>query len=360
MRFSGVLASLMLSVLVCAASLLAQEANYTWSMSGELSGTADSNIVYVAVTSDAALTAATVEVHFDTTKLEFVPYTDGLNYLTGRTTVFEQAPVVNNNGSHVRTVLFDFNQNLPVGSGNVLKFNFKVKDGVTGGTKTLITLTTRKAAAVLATQQFEVQGIIWDNPGDPKTFGWNINGVAVADSNATEVYIGVNNSLWVADMILDLEFDPAILAIANPATDVTLKGRATDVNLAVAHTAGSGAARLTFSTTSSIPPFPVIDAGTGKILGIKLQVVGSLAAGASTELKLKLGDGTLLSSYQLQARAYSGPSADVDGNGSTSIFDLLEFLKLWSNAPPSVFTDVNGDGKSDIFDLLAILSAMKG
>ena len=61
--------------------------------------------------------------------------------------------------------------------------------------------------------------------------------------------------------------------------DVTLKGRATDVNLDVTHEAGSGSATLTFSTTSSTPPFPVIDAGGGAIIGIKFAVVGALSAG---------------------------------------------------------------------------------
>jgi hypothetical protein len=337
---------------------MAAEQDYTWGISGALSGLEETNEILVSVTSDSLLTAATVEVHYDTTLLEFVPYEDPADYLAGRVTVFEQTPILDDTGERVRVVLFDFSMNIPPGEGEVLKFLFKVKDGVAGGTQTTLTLTRKGGSPVLATQIFEIEGSIWESPGDPKQFGWKLKGLAVADSSTTEVYIVLNNSQWITDMVLNLAFDPAVLEISDPDTDVTLKGRATDVNLDVAYTAGSGEAQLTFTKTTSTPPWPYIDPGSGTIVGISFALTG-LAAGESTTLDLALDDNTALATLDLEARTYSGPTADVDGNGSTTIFDVLEFLGLWQNSPPTPFTDVNGDGKSDIFDLLAILTAMK-
>jgi len=54
--------------------------------------------------------------------------------------------------------------------------------------------------------------------------------------------------------------------------------------------------------------------------------------------------------------AYSG---DVDNNGKTDIFDLLELLKhLSGSKPQSNQSDVNKDGKVDIFDLLSLLQSL--
>jgi hypothetical protein len=356
------LPGLMLAVMILAGAAAAAEQDYTWTISGELKGDADTNLVYVGVTSDSLLSAATVEVHYDTTLLEFVPYESSLDYLTGRTAVFTQAPIIGTGDGYVRIVLVDFDySSIPAGSGDVLKFKFKVKPGVTGGTMAAFRLTRKKGNTTgvqLTTQQFEIEGSIWDNPGNPKDFTWKMKGLAVADSTTTEVNLLLTNAIWVADMALDLVYDPAVIEIAAPATDVTLLGRAADINLNVTGADGSGTARLTFSSTSSTPPFPVIDPGSGKIVGIKLSVVGDLPAGGSTEISVRHSDGTVLATHVLEARAYAGPTADVDGNGATSIFDVLEFLTLWQNAPSSPFTDVNGDGKSDIFDLLDILKAL--
>ncbi len=353
------LPAVLLAVMVFFGAAVAAEQDYTWTISGELKGDADTNLIYVGVTSDSLLAAATVEVHYDTTLLEFVPYDNPADYLTGRTTVFTQAPITSESSGFVRLVLFDLAVDIPPGAGNVLKFKFRVRAGVAGGTQTALTLTRRKGTPQLATGQFEIEGSIWDSPGDPKDFSWKMKGLAVADSAAAEVYILTANSTWVADLVLDITFDAQVLEIADPAADVTLLGRAADINLSVTQPDGAGSARLTFSSPSSTPPFPMIDPGNGKIVGIRFNVIGSLPAGGSTDIALKLSDGTALATHQLDARAYTGPTADVDGNGSTSIFDVLEFLSLWQNAPTSPFTDVNGDGKSDIFDLLEILKALK-
>ncbi|MBW7997552.1 MAG: hypothetical protein FVQ81_13440 [Candidatus Glassbacteria bacterium] len=358
MKFAAWIMAVLVSALAFTGVALAAESDYTWTISGSLDGEADTNRIFVAVTSDSLLGAATLEIHYDTTKLEFVPYDDAADYLTGRVAVFTNPPTIYPYPDYQRILLFDFSLDIPAGSGDVLKFLFKVKDGVTGGTLTTIYLTTRRSVDTLATQQFEVEGSIWDTPGDPAQSSWNMKGTAVADSNAAEVYVVMGNSLWIAEMVLDLSFDPQVLDLTEASTDITLKGRASDLNLSVAYVAASGTAQLTISTTSATPPFPVIDPGSGTILGIKFSVVSPLADGEMTQIDLSLADGTELVTHQLQARAYTGPTADVDGNGSTSIFDVLEFLVMWQNAPPSPFTDVNGDGKSDIFDLLAILAEL--
>lgn len=359
--FKG-LPGLLLAVIVFAGVALAAEQDYTWTISGELKGDADTNLVYLGVTSDSLLRAATVEVHYDTTLLEFVPYDNAADYLTGRTTVFAQAPMPGADADFVRILLFDLSMDIPPGSGNVLKLRFRVKAGVAGGTMAAFRLTRRNgntSGAELATQQMEIEGSLWDNPGDPRDFTWKIKGLAVVDSSTVEANLILTNTVWVADMVLNLVYDPAVFEIADLSTDVTLLGRAADINLDVVSASGSGMATLTFSSTSSIPPFPVIDPGSGKIVNIKFTAVNALADGETTEITLKHSDGTELVAYQLPARAYSGPSADTDGNGSTNIFDVLTFLTLWQNSPANPFTDVNGDGKSDIFDLLEILKAMR-
>ncbi|MFC1544565.1 hypothetical protein ACFL4X_00215 [Gemmatimonadota bacterium] len=365
MKAFSALVAVMFSVMVCAGAALAAEQDYTWSLSGTLDADMNTSFIYIGVNNSVDQAGIIVELHYDTSLVERLS-----EKLIGRAadmTLTTNLP----SAAFRRFLIYDATDPPPpvpivveAGSDSIIQVGFRVKDGVAQGAlvSMYLTTTTNRVAVwdtLVVPTYFEIEGSIWDNPGDPKEMGWNMKGLAVADSNATEVFILLNNSLWVADMVLDLAFDPLVLEIVTPASDVTLKGRATDVNLDVAYGAGSGAARLTFSKTSSTPPFPVIDPGNGTIAGIKFSVVGALADGDTTELDLALDDGTALTTFQLAARAYSGPTADVDGNGAISIFDVIAFLSLWPSSPPNPFTDVNGDGKSDVFDLLAILTAMK-
>ena len=81
-----------------------------------------------------------------------------------------------------------------------------------------------------------------------------------------------------------------------------------------------------------------------------------LLGGESTSLQLKLSDGTELASLTITARDYTGPTADVSGDGKEDVFDMLEVLYvLAGTVPPSAFTDVNGDGKIDIWDFIEVL-----
>lgn len=356
---TGMMAVLLAALMSAAPARAAVESNYVWTISGSLSGEADSNEILVGVTSDSGLPAATLELYYDTTLVEHIKYEADTTYLTGRVTGMSAIPDTNSTDGRVRVVLFDFDENIPPGSGDILKFLFRVKDGVTGGTMapfTLTTKTSRDLRDTLVVENIEVEGSIWDTPGDPAQASWGMKGLAVADSNATEVNVVMTNTLWIANMVLKLTFDPQVLELTNPSTDITLKGRAADLNLDVAYEQGSGVATLTISTTSETPPFPVVDPGGGTVLGVKFAMPNGMDAGSSTQLDLELDGGTALASYQLAARAFSGPTSDVDGNGATTIFDALEFLSIWKNAPPNPFTDVNGDGVSNIFDLLDILA----
>ena len=49
-------------------------------------------------------------------------------------------------------------------------------------------------------------------------------------------------------------------------------------------------------------------------------------------------------------------TADLDGDGTVNVFDLLALLAAWGTPDG----DLNGDGTTDVFDLLALLSAWGG
>jgi hypothetical protein len=49
--------------------------------------------------------------------------------------------------------------------------------------------------------------------------------------------------------------------------------------------------------------------------------------------------------------------ADLNGDETVDVFDLLELLGSWGPCPPPCSPDVNGDGTVDVFDLLELLGA---
>jgi hypothetical protein len=338
----------------------AAEEDHTWSLSGTLKA-GETDEVSIAVTNQTTITAATLEVHYDSTLLEFQSYGDTVSYAIGRAAGWTVIP--STFPGYVRLTMINLNEagqgNIVPGSGNVAKVAFKVKAGVANGTKTTLQLTPRLSRATLATKQFEITGDIWSNPGDPVASTWSFTGTITADSLQTELYVNVSNTKWLGGLTLDVAFDSTLVQPVVPVDqNVRLLRRATDMNLAVAYTAGSGHLRLVLTSPSSVPPFQVIDVGSGPVASLKFDYLAPPAGGTTLTVTLRLGDGTQLATKSFSVRAYSGPSADVDGNGQTNIFDLLDFLTKWTKEPPTVFTDVNGDGKTDIFDLLAILKKL--
>ena len=59
-------------------------------------------------------------------------------------------------------------------------------------------------------------------------------------------------------------------------------------------------------------------------------------------------------------RIDEGYNGDIDANGKTNVFDMLDLLKILK-APASATeqSDTNNDGKTDIFDLLCLLNLLK-
>jgi len=334
--------------------------DHTWSISGSIQTGRAVNEVYVAVTNQSAIASAAIEVHYDTLALQLAtPIEDNVT-LTGRAQDLLVVVTKNEGWDYVRLTIFSTAAdppypNIEAGSGNVAKLVFQVRPGTAAGS-TNLSLTTKSAKNLLATKALQIEEDIWANPGNPAASTWSFTGTVEENATQTEMYINVANSKWLGGLTLDVAFDSTLVQPVAPADqNVRLLRRASDMNLAVAHTSGSGHLRLVVTSPSSVPPFPVIEVGSGPVASLKFNHLAAPAGGATLTFTLRLDDGTLLATKSFSVRSYTGPSADVDGDGQTDIFDLLDFLTKWTKEPPSVFTDVNGDGKTDVFDLLAIL-----
>ena len=333
--------------------------DHTWSIAGSLQIGRDTNDVYIAVTNEAAISAATLELHYDADALQFLPFADPASSLINRASDLTLVP--NAMTGFVRMVLIDISESglgIQAGSGQILHLQFGILEGTAAGNTTL-RLTTKDSKDTLATQQLQIEEDVWSNPGDPEASTWSFNATIAEQATQSEIYINVSNSKWLGGLTLDVAFDSTQLEPVSPVEEnVVLLRRASDMNLALEHTAGSGHLRLIITSPSSQPPFPVIDVGNAPVASLKFNHLAAPAGDQSLTFTLTLEGGDQLASKTFTVRAYAGPSADVDGDGQTSIFDLLDFLQKWSKAPPSVFTDVNGDGKTDVFDLLAILGSL--
>jgi len=139
-----------------AAAAWAAEEDHTWSLSGSLAAGTSGNEIFIGVTNQTDISSFAIEVHFDTTLLEFEEYESSSDYLVGRAESVSPPSIMEFTG-FVRMVLFAFTGSIVPGSGDVYKLSFKVKEGVEPGTQVTLQLTRKDSAVVLATQQFTVE-----------------------------------------------------------------------------------------------------------------------------------------------------------------------------------------------------------
>ncbi len=372
MSFAKIISALLgFLFLTTAAALTASEEDHSWSLSGTPSSELGENEVYIAVANDTAFSVAVIEVHYDTTVLKIGTSSLFLSEGTDFEPVGVRMDSISVMGSKpagtsgvVRLTLFSPAATYPyyhvvAGTGDIIRLVFKVKFGVASGTTTL-QLTTINSRAVLATQEIEIQGM--SAPGNPEDFNWSLSGILVAGSQETEIFVMVRNDLWFGNVVFDVFYDSTLLEIKQPLADnVLLVSRAAAMNFTPSHEAGSNYVRLTVSTSEEDPAFPSIEAGSGTIAKLNFNIKTPMQSGETTTLQVKLSDQTELASLTMTAREFTGPSADVSGDGKEDVFDLLDLLKvLGGSVPKSVFSDVNDDGKTDIFDLLEILRQLSG
>lgn len=143
-----------MTILVAAAAAFAQTSSGTWSLNGNLGGPGSTgNEIFVAVSNASTLNSATVEVHFDSTKLE-LDQSVSLSLNRASDLTLSPGPYTAG-GGYRRYVFINISGNgIETGSGNVLKVAFAVKSGVAVGGSTTITLTDQGAKTTLATQTF--------------------------------------------------------------------------------------------------------------------------------------------------------------------------------------------------------------
>jgi len=346
--------------------------DFTWSISGASTWGAGENEIYIAVDNETAFSSAVIDLYYDPALLEIgtgggATLSEGTDFdkLGERMdSISVVASKPDGTSGIVRLTIESLAQTegytaLPAGSGDIVKLVFRVKSGVYSGSATL-ELVSSVSEVSLATHQIGIEAL--PPAGNPADFTWSMSGALVAGALETEVYVLVRNSLWFSDVELDVFFDTTALEPVQPLADnVSLVRRAASMNLTPAQQAGTDYVRLTVSGSELDPTAPRIDAGSGTIASLKFNIKTAFLGGESTTLQLKLSDGTALASLTITAREYTGPSADVSGDGVENIFDLLGLLNsLSGNVPKSLFTDVNGDGKTDIFDLLEILRQLSG
>ena len=223
--------------------------DHNWSVSGSLDIDQEANEVYIAVENEVGFDAAAVELHYDNTLLEIQePLADNVQ-LVNRASDLTLLPSQLEDWSYVRMTVFSTVQTPPlpeveIGSGDIVKVIFSVKEGVSPQATTF-QLTTRDAGAVLATQEIEIQGL--PAAGDPGDFAWKVNGPAmVAGSLETEVFILVTNSLWFSSVVLDLYYDTAVMEVKPTLADNILPVRRA-VAMNVTSTQEADHVRLTVS-----------------------------------------------------------------------------------------------------------------
>lgn len=104
--------------------------------------------------------------------------------------------------------------------------------------------------------------------------------------------------------------------------------------------------------------------GSGTVVEITFRVLSTAPVGSTADFNIvdldarnQKGETIPLKAQNTSLTIGSSPvsSGDVDGSGSTDIFDLLELLKVLSSGSPEPKADVDGNGNVDIFDVLALL-----
>ncbi len=154
----------------------------TWSVDGALGGpgSADNNI-YLAVQNTLPLISASVQVHFDSTKLEL---NTSVNEKLGRASDMSVSGGAYTAGGGFRLYMFNTNfitseeEVIEAGSGNVLRMSFKVKSTAVLGDTTSIYLTNVPTSAVplrlLGTTKFQftqsTKQLIITSPQDGASF----------------------------------------------------------------------------------------------------------------------------------------------------------------------------------------------
>lgn len=364
MSSAKVLGSLLGLFIVAATAAYAVLEDHTWSLNGTLTSGSAANEIYIAVNNDTAFSAASIEVHYDTTLIEINEPLEEKAQLIGRASDLTLLPSKLPGWDYVRITFFSSSSEQPypdleVGTGDIVKLIFRVKVGVSTQNTTL-QLTTKSSKALLATQVIEIQGGLPD-PGNPEDFNWSMSGVLVADSLETGTLVRVKNELWFSSAVFDVFYDTTLLEIKQPLADnVLMIKRAAAMNYTPSHEEGWDYVRLTLFPSEEDPTIPRIDAGSGAIASLKFNIKTPFQGGETTSLHVKLADGTEMASLTLTARVFTGPTADLSGDGKEDIFDVIEFLRVLSgNVPKSAFSDVDGNGKTDIFDLIEILIRLK-
>ena len=128
------------------------EADFTWSLSGALTAASSANTITVSVDNDVAFSAATVELHYDPAILELVSNSSAG---TGRAQGWTVTTATG--ADYIRMVFIDLSGGeVAIGSGAVLKVDFKVKSTLTASTATTLSLTKKNGDVVLVSQQFNV------------------------------------------------------------------------------------------------------------------------------------------------------------------------------------------------------------
>ncbi|MBW7997551.1 MAG: tandem-95 repeat protein [Candidatus Glassbacteria bacterium] len=140
MSFSRLISSAALIFAAAASTLLAQETDHTWSLSGALYADRDTSVIYIGVANNVDEEAFTIELHYDTSLVERLSEKQ-----IGRAADMSVTTNTSTTAPFRRFAIFDLSEPsnvIEAGSDSIIQVGFRVKDGVALGTPVAMYLTT--------------------------------------------------------------------------------------------------------------------------------------------------------------------------------------------------------------------------
>ncbi len=139
-----------LMILAAAATLFGAAEDHIWTLSGSLYADRDTSVIYISVNNAVDEAGFTVELHYDTTQVEQLPYPIPAQHLLGRASDLTNTSTPST--GYLRMLLVDLTGSgnvIEAGSGSILQVAFRVKEGVAIGAPVTLSLTRRRGSPVL-------------------------------------------------------------------------------------------------------------------------------------------------------------------------------------------------------------------
>lgn len=253
------------------------------------------------------------------------------------------------------------------GSGSVVTLTFQVASGAAPGTTSPLALSGISASDANANAV----------PITPQNGTFTVGVVrtlAVADVQGAagamvSIPIMLSEGAGISALQFTLGFDPAILTpAANP---VALGSLVPSTFTVSANTARAGQITVVISPPLT-SPLPTFNSGSGTIVTLSFQVVGSATPGATSSLTLSNISASDRNANPIAITAQNGRftvlavrRGDINQDGVINVQDLILLIRHLTGESPLTgaalqAADVNGDGQVNVQDVVRLIQHLTG